>query len=95
MFSYNHCDFCGIFCIPSKLKFSKTLKTWWKTYMMIYPEIRFENHESPHQNRPKIRQVDQNRVLSFFGYIIMYVFHQVFRVFENFNFLGMKKIPQR
>ena len=36
----------------------------------------------------------QNRVLTILRHIIMVVFHEVFRGFENFVFFGMKKNPQ-
>ena len=60
-----------------------------------YREICSENRGFPHQNRPKIRQVVQKLNLTFFAHIIMVVYHQFFRVFENFDFEGMKKIPQK
>ena len=60
-----------------------------------FQEICSENREFPHQNRPKIRQVVQNQNLTFFAHIIMVVYHQFFRVLKNFDFEGMKKIPQK
>ena len=48
--------------------------------------------EFPHQNRTEIRQVVQNRILTFFAHIIMVVSNQFFRVFKNFDFEGIAAI---
>ena len=63
--------------------------------LTLCQEICSENREFPHQNRPKIRQVVQNLNLTFFGHIIMVVYHKFFRVLKNFDFEGMKKNLQK